>query len=203
MAYGSGFGLLLSQTSQKRKMSYMGNELYLHLKTSNLQVRSRAPDMSMCFQHLRLTLTDCRGNHRRKQNLKNPNLQMSMNRAHLTSSPFNIQFVTISVSKRREQHRRKHFENQEPCIMRGVYYKNMKWQAAIKVDKKQIHPGTVGSQQEAACLAAFMCGREPNFELTAKEKDKLNKLIWDDFLTMTQNHDFSKFWKLMEKEYRS
>ncbi|KAJ0521034.1 hypothetical protein HanIR_Chr10g0466171 [Helianthus annuus] len=58
MAYGSGFGLLLSQTSQKRKMSYMGNELYLHLKTGNLQVGSRAPDMSMCFQHLRLTLTD-------------------------------------------------------------------------------------------------------------------------------------------------
>ncbi|KAJ0743077.1 hypothetical protein HanPI659440_Chr10g0371551 [Helianthus annuus] len=57
MAYGSGFGLLLSQTSQKRKMSYMGNELYLHLKTGNLQVGSKAPDMSMCFQHLRLTLT--------------------------------------------------------------------------------------------------------------------------------------------------
>jgi hypothetical protein len=28
----------------------------------------------------------------------------------------------------------------------------MKWQAAIKVDKKQIHLGTVGSQDEAACL---------------------------------------------------
>ena len=36
--------------------------------------------------------------------------------------------------------------------MRGVYYKNMKWQAAIKVDKKQIHLGTVGSQEEAARL---------------------------------------------------
>ncbi|XP_058206591.1 ethylene-responsive transcription factor-like protein At4g13040 isoform X2 [Rhododendron vialii] len=54
--------------------------------------------------------------------------------------------------KRRKRHRRKHFENQEPCVMRGVYLKNMKWQAAIKVDKKQIHLGTVGSQEEAARL---------------------------------------------------
>lgn len=36
--------------------------------------------------------------------------------------------------------------------MRGVYFKNMKWQAAIKVDKKQIHLGTVGTQEEAARL---------------------------------------------------
>ncbi|PWA38651.1 AP2-like ethylene-responsive transcription factor [Artemisia annua] len=94
------------------------------------------------------------------------------------------------VLKRRKRHRRKHFENQEPCIMRGVYYKNMKWQAAIKVDKKQIHLGTVGSQEEAARLydrAAFMCGREPNFELTSEEKDELSKLSWDDFLTMTRS----------------
>lgn len=42
--------------------------------------------------------------------------------------------------------------DQEPCIMRGVYFKNMKWQAAIKVDKKQIHLGTVGTQDEAARL---------------------------------------------------
>ncbi|KAJ0785897.1 putative transcription factor AP2-EREBP family [Helianthus annuus] len=72
--------------------------------------------------------------------------------------------------------------------MRGVYYKNMKWQTAIKVDKKQIHLGIVGSQQEAACFydrATFMCGGEPNFELTTKEKDELSKLSWDDFLTMT------------------
>ncbi|KAL3328308.1 hypothetical protein AABB24_035772 [Solanum stoloniferum] len=54
--------------------------------------------------------------------------------------------------KRRKRHRRKHFENQEPCLMRGVYFKNMKWQAAIKVDKKQIHLGTVGTQEEAARL---------------------------------------------------
>jgi hypothetical protein len=36
--------------------------------------------------------------------------------------------------------------------MRGVYFKNMKWQAAIKVDKKQIHLGTFASQEEAARL---------------------------------------------------
>lgn len=58
----------------------------------------------------------------------------------------------ISEFKRRKRHRRKHVENQEQCIMRGVYFKNMKWQAAIKVDKKQIHLGTVGSQEEAARL---------------------------------------------------
>lgn len=58
----------------------------------------------------------------------------------------------ISEVKRRKRHRRKHSENQETCLMRGVYFKNMKWQAAIKVDKKQIHLGTVGSQEEAARL---------------------------------------------------
>ncbi|KAI3676355.1 hypothetical protein L1987_85961 [Smallanthus sonchifolius] len=71
----------------------------------------------------------------------------------------------------------------------------MKWQAAIKVDKKQIHLGTVGSQEEAARLydrAAFMCGREPNFELTGEEKDELSKLSWDDFLTMTRSAINSK-----------
>lgn len=63
----------------------------------------------------------------------------------------NFLFVGPPV-KRRKRHRRKHFQNQEPCLMRGVYFKNMKWQAAIKVDKKQIHLGTVGSQEEAARL---------------------------------------------------
>lgn len=73
--------------------------------------------------------------------------------------------------------------------MRGVYFKNMKWQAAIKVDKKQIHLGTVGSQEEAAHLydrAAFMCGREPNFNLPEEEKQELRKFKWDDFLAMTR-----------------
>ncbi|XP_077250261.1 ethylene-responsive transcription factor-like protein At4g13040 [Tasmannia lanceolata] len=97
--------------------------------------------------------------------------------------------------KRRKRHRRKHFEDQEPCTMRGVYFKNMKWQAAIKVDKKQIHLGTVGSQEEAAHLydrAAFMCGREPNFELSEKEKQELRQFKWDEFLAMTRNAITSK-----------
>ncbi|XP_024968431.1 ethylene-responsive transcription factor-like protein At4g13040 isoform X1 [Cynara cardunculus var. scolymus] len=97
--------------------------------------------------------------------------------------------------KRRKRHRRKNFENQEACVMRGVYYKNMKWQAAIKVDKKQIHLGTVSSQEEAARLydrAAFMCGREPNFELTIEQKAELSKLSWDEFLTMTRTAINSK-----------
>ncbi|KAL0390258.1 UNVERIFIED_CONTAM: Ethylene-responsive transcription factor-like protein [Sesamum calycinum] len=92
--------------------------------------------------------------------------------------------------KRRKRHRRKHVENQEPCTMRGVYYKNRKWQAAIKVDKKQIHLGTVGSEEEAARLydrAAFMCGREPNFELAEKEKQELRKYKWDEFLAITRS----------------
>ncbi|XP_072960163.1 ethylene-responsive transcription factor-like protein At4g13040 isoform X2 [Typha angustifolia] len=92
--------------------------------------------------------------------------------------------------KRRKRHRRKHYEDQEPCLMRGVYFKNMKWQAAIKVDKKQIHLGTVASQEEAARLydrAAFMCGREPNFELPEEEKQELRNYKWEDFLAMTRS----------------
>lgn len=92
--------------------------------------------------------------------------------------------------KRRKRHRRKHSENQETCVMRGVYFKNMKWQAAIKVDKKQIHLGTVGSQEEAARLydrAAFMCGREPNFELPEEEKQELSKFNWEEFLAFTRS----------------
>ncbi|URE40061.1 AP2 domain containing protein [Musa troglodytarum] len=94
------------------------------------------------------------------------------------------------LGKRRKRHRRKHYEDQEPCIMTGVYFKNMKWQAAIKVDKKQIHLGTVGSQEEAARLydrAAFMCGREPNFELSEEEKQELRPYNWDEFLEKTRS----------------
>ncbi|KAG6606307.1 Ethylene-responsive transcription factor-like protein, partial [Cucurbita argyrosperma subsp. sororia] len=90
--------------------------------------------------------------------------------------------------KRRKRHRRKQFP-EECFLMRGVYFKNMKWQAAIKVDKKQIHLGTVESQEEAAHLydrAAFMCGREPNFELPEAEKKELRKVNWDEFLAMTR-----------------
>lgn len=97
--------------------------------------------------------------------------------------------------KRRKRHRRKQVENQEPCLMRGVYFKNMKWQAAIKVDKKQIHLGTVVSQEEAARLydrAAFMCGREPNFELSEEEKQELSRFKWDEFLANTRSAITSK-----------
>lgn len=97
--------------------------------------------------------------------------------------------------KRRKRQRRKQFDNQEPCLMRGVYFKNMKWQAAIKVEKKQIHLGTVGSQEEAAHLydrAAFMCGREPNFELSEEEKQELGRFNWEQFLELTRNAITSK-----------
>lgn len=106
-----------------------------------------------------------------------------------SKEPHNQDFPGQAI-KRRKRHRRKHHHNQEPCLMRGVYFKNMKWQAAIKVDKKQIHLGTVGSQVEAAHLydrAAFMCGREPNFELSEEEKQELRKLNWDEFLAMTRH----------------
>lgn len=100
--------------------------------------------------------------------------------------------------KRRKRHRRKQIQNQEPCLMRGVYFKNMKWQAAIKVDKKQIHLGTVGSQEEAARLydrAAFMCGREPNFELSEEEKQELRQFKWDEFLAFTRRSITHKKYK--------
>ncbi|KAK1398097.1 Ethylene-responsive transcription factor-like protein [Heracleum sosnowskyi] len=102
---------------------------------------------------------------------------------------------TVVEFKRRKRYRRKQFENQEPCIMRGVYYKNMKWQAAIKVEKKQIHLGTVCSQEEAARLydrAAFMCGREPNFKLSEEDKEELKKLSWDEYLAITRSEIASK-----------
>ncbi|GMH02485.1 hypothetical protein Nepgr_004324 [Nepenthes gracilis] len=97
--------------------------------------------------------------------------------------------------KRRKRHRRKHINNQDQCVMRGVYFKNLKWQAAIKVDKKQIHLGTVRTQEEAAHLydrAAFMCGREPNFELSEAEKQELLTYNWDEFLAMTRRSITSK-----------
>ncbi|CAA2970751.1 ethylene-responsive transcription factor At4g13040 [Olea europaea subsp. europaea] len=112
------------------------------------------------------------------------------------SSPLKEEsFQPFPEFKRRKRHRRKHVENQEQCIMRGVYFKNMKWQAAIKVDKKQIHLGTVGSQEEAARLydrAAFMCGREPNFELSEEEKQELMKFKWEEFLALTRSAITSK-----------
>ena len=54
--------------------------------------------------------------------------------------------------KRRKQHRRRRIVNQEQNEKRGVYFKNNKWQAAIKVDKKQIHLGTFSLQADAAHL---------------------------------------------------
>ncbi|XP_039121602.1 ethylene-responsive transcription factor-like protein At4g13040 [Dioscorea cayenensis subsp. rotundata] len=97
--------------------------------------------------------------------------------------------------KHRKNYRRKQYKDQEPPIMRGVYFKNTKWQAAIKVDKKQIHLGTVGSQEEAAKLydrAAYICGRRPNFELSEEEKQELSRYKWEEFLEITRNSISSK-----------
>ncbi|KAJ0969171.1 hypothetical protein J5N97_022048 [Dioscorea zingiberensis] len=92
--------------------------------------------------------------------------------------------------KYRKQYRRKRHKDQEPPIMRGVYFKNTKWQAAIKVDKKQIHLGTVETQEEAAKLydrAAYICGRQPNFELSMEEMQELSKYKWEEYLEMTRS----------------
>lgn len=120
--------------------------------------------------------------------LKDQNNQPNVNDS-TSSKEQNNQPTAEQKVKRRKQHRRRRIHNQEQCAMRGVYFKNMKWQAAIKVDKKQIHLGTVSSPEEAAHLydrAAFMCGREPNFELPKEEKEELRRFKWDEFLTMTR-----------------
>ncbi|KAH8957261.1 hypothetical protein BDL97_07G083200 [Sphagnum fallax] len=107
--------------------------------------------------------------------------------------------------KKRKHQRRKQQGNQEPCVMRGVYFKNMKWQAAIKVEKKQVHLGTVGSQEEAARLydrAAYMCGREPNFELSEEDKLELQGFQWDEFLELTRKSILNKKGQRAKREDR-
>lgn len=42
------------------------------------------------------------------------------------------------------------------------------------------------------CRAAFMCGREPNFELSENEKQQLGKFNWDEFLAITRSAITSK-----------
>lgn len=37
-----------------------------------------------------------------------------------------------------------------------------------------------------SCRAAFLCGREPNFDITTKEQEELSKLTWEEFLNMTR-----------------
>ncbi|XP_043805721.1 ethylene-responsive transcription factor-like protein At4g13040 isoform X2 [Manihot esculenta] len=146
---------------------------------SSCQGRKLFPDLELVHQICRLLA------HRKSSNLN-----------HIQERYTTLSFLYASFClygqpvKRRKRHRRKHVQNQEPCVMRGVYFKNLKWQAAIKVDKKQIHLGTVGSQEEAARLydrAAFMCGREPNFELSEEEKQELRKYKWDEFLAITRS----------------
>ncbi|KAI3996790.1 hypothetical protein MKX01_041090 [Papaver californicum] len=100
------------------------------------------------------------------------------------------QQLPVQDIKRRKLHRRKNFSEHGTYLLRGVYYKNMKWQAAIKVDKKQIHLGTLATQEDAAHLydrAAFMCGRAPNFDLPEEEKQELRRYNWTEFLTMTRS----------------
>ncbi|RZS13239.1 hypothetical protein BHM03_00044798, partial [Ensete ventricosum] len=37
------------------------------------------------------------------------------------------------------------------------------------------------------CRAAFLCGREPNFELSEEEKQELRQYKWDEFLEKTRS----------------
>ncbi|CAL5444778.1 unnamed protein product [Camellia sinensis] len=125
--------------------------------------------------------------------------------------------------KRRKRHRRKHFENQEPCLMSGVYFKNMKWQAAIKVDKKQIHLGTVGSQEAAARLYdRFMTTERvreaigvtlfvlcSNIRLHTSFSDhhsdggddfKIEERSWDQFLTERASELVTNIWNVSQSD---
>ena len=43
------------------------------------------------------------------------------------------------------------------------------------------------SSMFSTCRAAFMCGREPNFELSEEEKNELDKYTWEDFLAITRD----------------
>lgn len=137
-----------------------------------------------------MDLSNASGSIHSKDHNNQPNISVST-----SSKEQNIQLTNELEVKRRKQHRRRRLNNQDQCVLRGVYFKNMKWQAAIKVDKKQIHLGTVSTQEEAAHLydrAAFMCGREPNFQLPEEEKQQLRKFKWDEFLSMTRRAITSK-----------
>ena len=46
---------------------------------------------------------------------------------------------------------------------------------------------TISSLGSWFCRAAFVCGREPNFELSEEEKQELQKFKWEDFLAMTRH----------------
>ncbi|MFS8006767.1 putative cullin repeat-like-containing domain superfamily [Helianthus anomalus] len=70
--------------------------------------------------------------------------------------------------------------------MRGVYVKNMKWQDAIKVDKKQIHLGIVSSQEEV--------GRLCDSQLLEKEHSGCRTLLQDDKV-----EDLTKMFRLFSK----
>ncbi|KAJ7537667.1 hypothetical protein O6H91_11G016600 [Diphasiastrum complanatum] len=126
----------------------------------------------------------------------NLEFQGRFNIAVSTTSKDNLKALSQEREfKRRKHQKRKQQENQEPCTLRGVYFKNMKWQAAIKVGKKQVHLGTVGCQEEAAHLydrAAYMCGREPNFELSEEEKQELQSVQWEEFLALTRKEIANK-----------
>ncbi|XP_024519497.1 ethylene-responsive transcription factor-like protein At4g13040 [Selaginella moellendorffii] len=93
--------------------------------------------------------------------------------------------------KKRTYQRKKH----NTLCLRGVYFKNMKWQSAIKVGKKQVHLGTVSTKEDAAHLydrAAYMCGRVPNFELSQTVKLELDALTWEEFLDLTRKEIANK-----------
>ncbi|RZC68706.1 hypothetical protein C5167_032510, partial [Papaver somniferum] len=125
---------------------------------------------------------------------KKNNMELSLGSANVFGSSSSKdepdQQLPVQGIKRRKLHRRKNFSEHGTYLLRGVYYKNMKWQAAIKVDKKQIHLGTLATQEDAAHLydrAAFMCGRAPNFDLPEEEKQELRRYTWTEFLTMTRS----------------
>ncbi|KAF2284535.1 hypothetical protein GH714_026203 [Hevea brasiliensis] len=59
--------------------------------------------------------------------------------------------------------------------------------AESDTEKACSKPGTMPNER-----AAFMCGREPNFELSEEEKQELRKFKWDEFLAITRSAINSK-----------
>ncbi|GBG59355.1 hypothetical protein CBR_g38383 [Chara braunii] len=77
----------------------------------------------------------------------------------------------------------------EKSQFRGVYKNNSKWQAGIKVNGKQLHLGTVSTEEAAAHLydrAAYILGRDTNLPIVTAEKEDLDKMTWEEFIASTK-----------------
>ncbi|KAG0630191.1 hypothetical protein M758_1G160900 [Ceratodon purpureus] len=70
-------------------------------------------------------------------------------------------------------------------LPQGVVWKKKLYRASIVVNGKNYVLGNSKSLEEATHMydrAAFVCGRETNAELSEKEKQELEGLLWEEFL---------------------